>query len=247
MTYPRINILGVPVDCLTTQEARKIVCKALETPGPQSIIAVNPEKVMQARRNHEVLAQLMRTSVLIPDGIGVVWLARRKVGHFVQRVAGADFMPEICKMAQVSGAKIFLFGGEEGIAERVAQHLDTHFPGIQIVGTQHGYLPESEMDILLERITALGTHILFLALGSPKQECWMAQYLPRLQVRLCQGVGGTFDVLAGKVRRAPAVVQACHGEWLYRLMMNPSRFFRQQALWTYMVLVVKQYLLGVRS
>ena len=246
MTIPRIDILGVPVDCLTSREAIGAVGRMLHTSRPDSVIAVNPEKVMQARRNPRLLEQLMQTSLLIPDGIGVVWAARRKSGRRVQRVAGADLMPEVCEMARQQGSRIFLFGGKPGISDRVALSLQSRHSGINIVGTQHGYVAEPDMDALIARINDLKTDILFLALGSPKQECWMARYLPRLNIKLCQGVGGTFDVLAGHVRRAPKVFQICHTEWLYRLLTNPTRLSRQQNLVPYVFLTLKHHVLGVR-
>lgn len=245
MAYPRINLLGVPVDCLTPREARNAVEVMLETGRAHSIIAVNPEKVMQARRNPQLMEQLMRTSLLLPDGTGVAWLAKKMTRINMQRIAGADFMPEICRIAQRREANIFLFGGKEGIAERVSLHLQSRFPGIRIIGTQHGYVSESETDELIDRINEAKTDIVFLALGSPTQEYWMARNLSRLHIKLCQGVGGTFDVLAGVARRAPRLVQACHAEWLYRLLANPSRVIRQRALVEYALLAMKHHLLGV--
>lgn len=238
----RIEILGVPVDCLTSAETHRLLDRMLDGKHPHSVIAVNPEKVMSARRNPQLLEQLMRASVLLPDGIGVVLAARWKSGRTVERVTGADVMPEICRLAHRRGSGIFLFGGKEGIAERAAENLEARLPGIRIVGTQHGYIPETEMENLVARIHASGADILFLALGSPRQEQWMARYLPSLNVRLCQGVGGTFDVLAGHVRRAPKAFQMCHGEWLYRLLTDPVRVFRQQALIGYAWLNMKHHL-----
>jgi len=122
--------------------------------------------------------------------------------------------------------------------------LRRRFPGIQIVGGQHGYLKEEEMPGLIERINASGAEVLFVALGSPKQELWMKQYIPRLNIKVCQGVGGTFDVLAGRVKRAPAAFRKIHLEWLYRLLSEPRRLVRQTALPRFAVRVLWQFVIG---
>jgi N-acetylglucosaminyldiphosphoundecaprenol N-acetyl-beta-D-mannosaminyltransferase len=108
--------------------------------------------------------------------------------------------------------------------------LRQRYPGIRIVGRQHGYVSEAEMPGVVDRINASRADILFVALGSPKQELWIDTYRPHLRVKICQGVGGTFDVVAGRVRRAPPVVLAAHLEWLYRLVKQPKRLIRQRAL-----------------
>ncbi len=245
MRFPRIEVLGVPVDCLDSATTMHVVRRMLEGDRPQAVIAVNPEKVMSARKDSILLDQMMRAGLLIPDGIGVVWLARWKSGREVGRVTGSDLMPRICALARDRGYRIFLYGGQEEVVERVATRLCERFPGLQIAGIQDGYLPETRMETLVERINESRADIVFLALGSPKQERWMSRYLPRLRVKLCQGVGGTFDVIAGTVNRSPEFFQQVHLEWFYRLMTNPARVIRQQALVHYVLLVMKHHLLRV--
>jgi N-acetylglucosaminyldiphosphoundecaprenol N-acetyl-beta-D-mannosaminyltransferase len=245
MRFPRIEVLGVPVDCLDSATTMAVVRRMLKGDHPQAVIAVNPEKVMRARNDSTLLDQMMRAGLLIPDGIGVVWLARWKSGREVSRVTGSDLMPRICALARDRGYRIFLYGGKEEVVERVATRLCERFPGVQIAGFQDGYLPETRMETLIERINDSKADIVFLALGSPKQERWMSRYLPRLRVKLCQGVGGTFDVIAGTVNRSPEFFQLVHLEWFYRLMTNPARVIRQQALVHYVLLVMKHHLLRV--
>jgi N-acetylglucosaminyldiphosphoundecaprenol N-acetyl-beta-D-mannosaminyltransferase len=125
---------------------------------------------------------------------------------------------------------VYLFGAQESVNEIAAKELVRRFPGLTIAGRHHGYVDEQDMPDLIEAINRSGAAILFVALGSPRQELWMAQYRQQLHVGVCQGVGGTLDVLAGHVRRAPGLFIRLNLEWLYRLASNPRRLLRQTAL-----------------
>jgi len=149
----------------------------------------------------------------------------------IARVPGAELMPAICARASQKGYRLFLFGASPEVNARAVAVLRETYPGIAIVGHQDGFVDEAGMPQLIDAINASGAQILFVALGSPKQEVWMEQYLPRLaHVRVCQGVGGTFDVLAGRVRRAPRVFRRLNLEWFYRLITEPRRAIRQIVL-----------------
>jgi N-acetylglucosaminyldiphosphoundecaprenol N-acetyl-beta-D-mannosaminyltransferase len=140
-------------------------------------------------------------------------------------------MPEICRVAAVHGLPIYLFGATEETNRRASDCLVERFPGLQVAGRQAGYVPAERMDELVDQINRSGARILFVALGSPRQELWMHRYRNSLsQVGVCQGVGGTLDVIAGKVARAPALWRAVNAEWLYRLVREPSRIARQRRL-----------------
>ena len=122
--------------------------------------------------------------------------------------------------------------------------LRDQFPTLNIVGAQHGYVQADEMPSVIARINAAAPDFLFIALGSPKQELWMATYLPRLRVKVCQSVGGTFDILAGRVTRAPWLFRSIHLEWLYRLLSQPSRIMRQTALPLFVFYILRKRVLG---
>lgn len=230
MRPQRVEVLGVPVDCVTMRQALAAVEAMLAGDRPETVIAVNPEKVMKARRDPALLNQLMRAGLLIPDGIGVVVAARGKSLERVERVAGADLMPMICDLAARRGHPVFLFGATPEANRLAVETLRGHYPDIRIVGAQHGYLTDDEMPEVIRQINESQAEVLFIALGSPAQEIWMDRYLPQVNVKVCQGVGGTFDVLAGRVKRAPWLVRRVHLEWLYRLLVEPRRIARQAAL-----------------
>ena len=229
MNLKRIEILGVPVDCVTIQEAVDAAEQIVEGRHPAGyILAVNPEKVMAAGSQPAVLAQLRSAALLIPDGVGIVIAARLFGLARLSRVPGAELMPRLCKMAARKGYPIFLYGARPDVVQEAARVLQRDIPGLRVAGTQHGYAPEEEMPALIERINASGAKLLFVAMGSPRQENWMARHFTKLTaVRVCQGVGGTFDVLSGRVARAPRAYQMLGLEWLYRFLKQPSRFPRE--------------------
>jgi N-acetylglucosaminyldiphosphoundecaprenol N-acetyl-beta-D-mannosaminyltransferase len=244
MKPKRIELLGVPLDCVDITQALSAVEEMIQDDRPGTVIAVNPEKVIKARKSPVLLDPLREARLLIPDGIGVVMAARLLRLGKMKRVPGSELMPAICEQAARKGYRIFLFGGDPGVNRDTMIVLRRRFPGIQIAGGQHGYLKEEEMPGLIDRINASGAEVLFVALGSPKQELWMKQYIPRLNIKVCQGVGGTFDVLAGRVKRAPAVFRKIHLEWLYRLLSEPRRLVRQTALPRFAVRVLWQFVIG---
>lgn len=237
----RIEVCGVPVDCLTMTDALRVAEDWIEKEDhPLTILAVNPEKVIRAQQNSTLLTTLRSSGLLIPDGIGVI-MAMRLLGlGLAERIPGAELMPKLCERAALKGYTVFLFGAGEEVNQQAVAVLRDQFPGIRIVGSQHGYVKEAEMPSLIGRINECQPDLLFVALGSPHQELWMSRYLPQLKVKVCQGVGGTFDVIAGRVRRAPKFFRSLHLEWFYRLASNPSRIRRQTALPIFAYRILKE-------
>lgn len=227
----RIKVLGAPLDCVSMKDALKQIDVMLQRDQSNTIIALNPEKVIKSQNDSELLSWLNNAGLIIPDGIGVVVAARLLHKVKISRVPGSELMPAICERSVEKGYKLFLYGASEETIELTINTLRARFLGIQIVGYQNGYLPEDQMPSLINKINQSQANILFVALGSPRQELWMERYLSRLEnIRVCQGVGGTFDVIAGTVKRAPKLFIAINCEWLYRLLSQPKRLLRQTAL-----------------
>lgn len=228
----RVEVLGVPVDCVTMAEALAFADCWISDPasGCATALAVNPEKVMRARNDAALREGLNAATLLIPDGIGVVWAVRGLGLGQMTRVPGSEFMPNLCGLAAERGYGVFLYGARPEVNAAAADALVQRYAGLRIVGRQHGYMPEAETPDLIRRISDSGADILFVALGSPKQEAWMLRHKDALGAKLCQGVGGTFDVIAGRVERAPPLFLKLNLEWLYRLLREPRRIFRQTAL-----------------
>jgi N-acetylglucosaminyldiphosphoundecaprenol N-acetyl-beta-D-mannosaminyltransferase len=242
MDARRVIISGVPVDCLDPGSAVAQVDRLLTRPAPSAIFAVNPEKIVQCGRDARVKQALESAGLLIPDGIGVVLAARLLHRARIARVPGCELMPALCAHAAARGLSVFLFGGAPGVAEAAAAELALRNPGLRIAGWQHGYLDAAESHALLARINALKPDMLFVALGSPKQELWITENLGKLDIKICQAVGGTFDVLAGRVKRAPRAFRALQLEWFYRLLSQPRRALRQSALPIFAGRVARAYL-----
>ena len=240
----RIEVLGVPVDTVNMEGALAVVEAMLCGDKAETVIAVNPEKIIKAQTDPALLGRLRNAGLLIPDGIGVVVAARILGLARMERVPGSELMPAICERAALKGYKVFLFGASSETNMRAVEVLRERYPEIQIMGYQDGYVKDQDMMQLIEQINASQAEILFIALGSPKQELWMEKYLPQLKIKVCQGVGGTFDVIAGHVKRAPLVFRKMHLEWFYRLASQPKRILRQSALPKFVLQVLRKKLLG---
>jgi N-acetylglucosaminyldiphosphoundecaprenol N-acetyl-beta-D-mannosaminyltransferase len=243
----RVTISGVPVDCIDAGGAVAQVDALLARSAPSAIFAVNPEKIILCGRDARLKRALETASLLIPDGIGVVLAARLLHRAQIARVPGCELMPALCAHAAARGLSVFLFGGAIGVAEAAAAELARRSPGLRIAGCQHGYVDAAGSAALIERINALRPDMLFVGLGSPKQELWIAETLGKLDIKICQAVGGTLDVLAGRVKRAPRAFRAMQLEWFYRLLSQPRRALRQSALPVFAGTVARAYVAQARQ
>lgn len=224
VTLPTAQVFGFTVVDAGYDEVVGAVLDQAEV-SQVTVLALNPEKVEAARRDPQLYGVLRSADVLLPDGIGLVWAARRMGVRLGDRVTGVDLMGRLCSAAAERGLRVFLLGARPGVAERAAAELVRSYPGLMVVGTQHGYTTD---DVAVRAaINEAAPDLLFVGLGSPRQEHWIAANAPALCARVVQGVGGSIDVLAGDVRRAPALWQRARLEWLYRLAQNPRRLRRQ--------------------
>ena len=226
----RIEILDIPVDLVTPSTALAAVQQMIEEPGAHCIFAVNPEKVIRSQSDSSLHALLTQADLLIPDGIGIVLGARVLHGVSIERVPGIDLFLAVCERASQAGYRLYLFGAEPDVNREAHDELKRRYPRLSIVGTHHGLFSDDQSPSIIQAINLTRPDVIFVALGSPRQEEWITANLHKLQVKVCQGVGGSFDVLAGRVRRAPLLFQKYHLEWLYRLMAQPNRARRQLAL-----------------
>ncbi len=238
----RIHILGLPVDCVDMQTAIQYADQCVrESRRPCPIIAMNPEKVIAAGKNDQLRTLISQAALVLPDGYGIVLAARLARIKNITRVPGCEFMQELCRLATEKRYKVFLYGGRPEVNEQIEATLIDNMNGINIVGRCHGFISQSEQPALIDKINALDVQILFVALGSPTQEEWIRKYVNHLTtVKVIQGVGGTFDVLTGHVNRAPAFFIKLNLEWLYRLLVEPTRLRRQLALPLFAWLVFKE-------
>jgi len=236
----RLKILNIWVDPVNRNEAIRKVEEFIATgKRPHSIIAANPEKNFSVPKDAVLYDVFKNADLLLPDGIGVVIAARWIYGVHLERVPGSEFIFDICNLAAEGKYKVFIYGAKEDVNAKTVDELKIRYPGINIAGRANGYVGESEMPQLINRINESKAEILFLALGSPKQEKWFTTYKDQLKyVRVIQGVGGTLDTIAGTVKRAPVIWRRLSAEWLYRLIKEPKRIKRQKVLPLFAALVL---------
>ena len=238
----RLNILDIWVDPVSMDEALARV-ESFVTHGDRlhTIFAANPEKNFSFPKDPFLYESFRNADLLIPDGIGVVKATRILHGVRLSRVPGVELMHNICGLAAKRGYRVFVYGAKEAVSREACDKLQVLYPGLQIVGRANGYLKAEEMKQLIERINSSQAQILFLALGSPTQEKWLAEHKGKLEtVRVCQGIGGTLDTITGAVKRAPEFWCKWNLEWFYRLASEPKRIKRQKMLPVFAALVLKE-------
>jgi len=226
----KINILGVNVDNVTMDAA---VCKVLDFLNedvPHAVFTPNSEIIMSAYNDEEFCRQLNDASLVVPDGIGVVYASRILKAPLPERVAGFDLATNLIKKLSGGQKSFYFFGGKPGIAEKAKENLLSQYPSLNICGLSDGYYDEEKEKLIIEDIKQKKPDILFVCLGAPKQEKWINKYKNELGAKVLMGIGGSLDVFAGNVERAPQFYRNHGIEWLYRLLKQPSRFVRMLAL-----------------
>ncbi len=225
-----LEILGIRVDDVTYDETIDLVATFVNVRCPRQIATVNTEFIMAAQKDVEFRNVLNSTALNLPDGIGVIWAARRQGHRLRERVAGSDLVELAAQRAAQDGWKLYLLGAAEGVAQRAADVWQSRYPGVNIVGTFGGSPRIEEEASIVERIRAAAPDVLFVAYGAPAQDKWIARNLSLLNVPVCMGVGGALDFVAGVKRRAPRWMQRLGLEWLHRLIRQPWRWRRMLAL-----------------
>ncbi|AGT33505.1 acetylmannosaminyltransferase [Geobacillus genomosp. 3] len=220
--------LGVYVSTLTYDDILADIEQRMAAGKKSTIIAVNPEKLIAASQNPELKQLINAATYQIPDGIGVVLASKLKGGRLASRVTGIDLMERLIALAANKGYRVFLYGAKEEVVQKAKQNLEAKYPGLCIAGYMNGYVNDD--GAVVRAIQAANADMLFVALGSPRQELWIRAHLDQLDVKVFQGVGGSFDVFAGRVKRAPKLFRTFGLEWFYRLITDPKRFKRQLAL-----------------
>ena len=230
MAKSKADILGIHVDALTMSEAVECIKGFIETRDPALIATANAEMIMRATYDQELKMILNDAALVVPDGAGTVWAAHH-LGHVMpERVAGYDLAQELMREAPHKGYRIFFFGAAPGVAEKAKKKAEKLYSGIEIVGVRNGFFTETDEPEILREIQAASPDILFAALGVPKQEKWLAAHMHELSVPVSMGVGGTLDVMAGVMKRAPRWMQKAKLEWLFRGALQPKRAGRLMAL-----------------
>ncbi len=234
-----VKILDVPVHPLTMGEAVSALEESITSGEQAFVVTANAEIIMMCQEDagyKKIVSQ--DAQLVLPDGAGAVWAGRHLGYKIPERVAGFDLYCQLLDKAAQKGYKAFFFGGSPGISEAAKAKSEELYPGVQVVGCRNGYFKEEESQAIIDEINASGADMLFAALGAPKQEKWLVRYREQLKPKILMGIGGSFDVFAGKMERAPKWMQDASLEWLFRLYKQPSRFMRMMALPKFVLKVV---------
>lgn len=232
----RTEIMGVGFDDLTLDEAAQRAAGMIDEGGFHYVVTPNPELVDRARREEPFRQALSGADLVLPDGIGVVYAARLLGRRLKGRCPGIDFAGKLMEHMARTGLRLYLLGAKPGVAEAAAARLEIRYPGLTICGTHDGYFQEDAP--VVEEIRRAGADVVFVCLGAPKQEYWMVKNGPATGARLMAGLGGSLDVFAGVVERAPESWQRLGLEWLYRLTKEPKRIGRMARLPLFLVSAV---------
>jgi len=224
----KIKILGIKIDRVNFQLTLKKIEGYIKSGRPHQIATVNPEFIMATIKDAEFAKVLNATAMSVPDGAGLLWAAKflyGKKGELTERIAGVDLVWEIAKMAEDYGWSCYFLGAKPGIAQEASQRLKLINPSLKIAGVSEGE-PKMSASQVVKNIKKSQADILFVAYGAPKQDKFIYQNLSHLGVKVAMGVGGTFDFICGRQKRAPRWLQKIYLEWLWRLIREPKRFNR---------------------
>ncbi|WAA09696.1 WecB/TagA/CpsF family glycosyltransferase [Fervidibacillus albus] len=224
-----VKIMGVPFLNIDQSSFIQLLDERIQQKKRTFVVTANPEIVMKAKQDSNFMKTIQQATYITADGIGIVKAAKLLNDPLPGRVTGFDTMMGLLEIANEKQYTIFLLGAKQETLDNVVEKLKKTYPGIQIVGAHNGYFDWENNDIA-DRVAETKPDITFVALGVPKQEQWIAENLHRVEYGVMIGIGGSFDVIAGTVNRAPVIWQKLNIEWLYRLIQQPSRWRRMLAL-----------------
>jgi N-acetylglucosaminyldiphosphoundecaprenol N-acetyl-beta-D-mannosaminyltransferase len=226
----RLEILGCKLDPIDSEEAtNRILALARDSDGAQ-VVTLGTEMVVYAQRDARFRAIVNESALSLCDTVGVLAVARRRGARLRERVAGVELIERLCAGAAARALPVYFLGGAESVASDAAATLQSRFAGLKVAGTRNGYFRDDETPAVVRAIAASGARLLLAGMGSPRQEYWLAENLRATGCGAGIGVGGSFDVIAGRLGRAPALIRRLGLEWLYRLAKEPARWRRQLAL-----------------
>jgi len=235
----RIKILGVPVDMVSNKGAMERFARLMSENGCSMIVTPNSEIMVNASSDPELRSIIESAELIIPDGVGLVYASKIIKEPLKGRVPGIELLSDILGYLKETNRSIFLLGSKPGVAELAAKNMETEYPGLKVAGTRDGYFKQDDEKGIVDAINDSGAEFLCAAMGSPKQEKFI--YVHRgelLNVRAAMGVGGSLDIWAGTLKRAPEFFRKNGLEWLYRLFQEPSRFKRVLKLPVFLIKVI---------
>lgn len=224
-----VDVLSIPFINTTKDQLVKDMNQRISRNEKTFVVTANPEIVEYANAHQEYKDILMNADYIVPDGIGIIMASKLMKQPLVERITGFDLLHDLLKLADQHAYRVYFLGAEQNVIEKAAGILQRDYPNMTLAGYHHGYISVDDAE-LAASIAAVKPDIIITALGFPRQEEWVTLHNPLFEKGLFMGVGGSFDVIAGKVNRAPAIWQKLNLEWMYRLIQQPSRWKRMLVL-----------------
>lgn len=236
----KISILGVEIDNITLKESGDITKKIIEQSNKscEIIVAPNTEFVMCAQRDKEFFDILKKAKLATPDSVGIMIGAKLQKKKFKERIPGQAYFREVIRRAEIEGWSVYILGGTEDVIEKAVVNVKKDFPKVNIIGYHEGYFTKDSEEEVIKQINELQPNVLFVAMGAPKQEKWINKNKEKLKVDVAAGQGGTLDYEAGRIKRAPKIIQKIGMEWFWRLILQPSRIIRMRVLPLFLIKLV---------
>jgi N-acetylglucosaminyldiphosphoundecaprenol N-acetyl-beta-D-mannosaminyltransferase len=222
-----VDILGVSVGAFTMEELLGVIDESVASRQQLLLGVVNAAKLVNARKDAELMRSLKEADLILADGAPVVWLSRLLGTPLPQRLAGIDIMYRILERASARQYRVYFLGAKPEVLQRVVEITAKQYPYAVVAGHRDGYFNDSEAEVVAQDIRNSRADILFVAMSSPRKENFLAKWYDFMQVPVCHGVGGSFDVMAGVTKRAPHWMQDCGLEWFYRLIQEPRRMWKR--------------------
>ena len=233
------TIFGIKINSVDMPTTLDTIEGFIRDGSPHMVVTADSSGVVMAQDDLELKKIINEADMVTPDSAGILWAARKFGRPLPERVSGADIAVFLCERAAKSGHSVFLLGSEPGVADTAEENLTKRFPGLKIAGTHHGYFGPEESDAVVAKVRDAQPDILFVAFGIPRQEKWIYDNKAALNVPVSMGVGGTLDVIAGKVKRAPKWMQRNGLEWIYRLASNPKKISKCMTLPIFVMMVLR--------
>jgi len=240
MTPTSFRILRSRVDRLTFSQTLQRIRDFIVSGTPHHVVTANTLMLLEAERDSELKELLENASLVVPESWGLSWASRRIGQPLDQFIPGIDLLEALCRLSAEASHGIFLLGAKPGVVERAAESLKSQYPALRVVGMRHGYFSKTEEPEVIAQIRQARPTFLFVGMSVPSQEKWIRRHLSALQVPVAMGVGGSFDVLSGQLKRAPPWMRRLGIEWVFRTLQEPWRLTRIKGLPVFMWHVLQE-------
>lgn len=235
----RLKFDDIPLTTLSEDEFDEKIKEYVFSGKPHQIVTFNSLMYIEMKKNRAFSEAVLNSSLVIPESAGISWAVKFLYNHKIKSIAGIDLVFRMLRLASQNKFSVFLLGSSSEVVEKATERLKSIFPALRIAGFHSGYFSDEESDDVVKKIAASAADIIFVGLGIPKQEVWISKNLKGMNVKVAMGVGGSFDVISGKLKRAPDIFRNFSLEWLYRLIQEPRRAGRMINLPIFVYKVLK--------